>query len=104
MGLFGNFFKNAMRGRHGSSRSYGDGHGNKHSNKHAGGGYAPTYSVNTSASQPEVTCSNCNMLSASGATFCVSCGTKLLSGCSRCGTSLTATAKFCPDCGTPAGN
>ena len=46
-------------------------------------------------------CTGCGADVATGAKFCMECGTPQQRGCSSCGAPLTATAKFCGECGTP---
>ena len=46
-------------------------------------------------------CPSCNHGNREGASFCVSCGTRMALPCSSCGNEFPAGARFCDSCGTP---
>lgn len=50
--------------------------------------------------EPGVTlCAGCQHGNHATATYCVSCGTRLVHDCSNCGQTVSLPAAFCPDCG-----
>jgi class 3 adenylate cyclase/tetratricopeptide (TPR) repeat protein len=46
-----------------------------------------------------MTCPSCGTENATGAKFCVECGTALARACPSCGNAVGDSAKFCPECG-----
>ena len=49
-------------------------------------------------------CASCGHENREGASFCVSCGSRLAASCSNCSAELQASARFCDSCGTATGD